>query len=589
MPSQTGRLAFALSATVCACSTTPVAPPVEINLAFVNAHIWTADSATPWADALAVGGERIVATGTSDAIEILAGDATIIDLQNQLVVPGFIDTYTRLLSGTSPSTLDLSSIRTQNQLIAVVAAAVTKRPDGDWIIGHDWEPRLWDDPILERASLDLVAPNHPVWLVQRDEQLGIANAVALRHAGIRTGTPGARTTLTSTKTLTGILTGVAIRQLEASLPRLSPDSSDQQLQLALQTAAASGVTSVHHIGRWADIEVFLRAIEAQRLTLRVHAAVPLDTWLRLDRAIAVQAFGGQDGQGNNWLRVGTVYTSLDGSLAAGTAAFEGIPYTARPGNGELQVDLETTTRSILSADDAGLQVLLSAVGDRANHAALDLAEELATRRGLRDRRFRIARAQHVRPTDLVRFATEHILTSALPHSILHDGRWIEDQLGPELARTSFPFRALLDVGATISFGSGRLDLGSPIDGIYAAVTRRTLDGLHPQGWIPTQQVSVEEALRAYTSEAAYVGFAENRTGRLTVGALADFAVIDRDLLTMSPNDIPSAQVQLTVVGGAVVFDRRGLATRPRPPQQTEVLLRSPAATSALPEHSIEFQ
>jgi predicted amidohydrolase YtcJ len=232
-------------------------------------------------------------------------------------------------------------------------------------------------------------------------------------------------------------------------------------------------------------------------------------------------------------------------------------------------------------------VLISAVGDRANHAALDLAEELTSRSGLRDRRFRIARAQHVRATDLVRFATEHVLTNALPHSILHDGRWIEDQLGSTLAQTSFPLRTLLDVGAVISFGSGRLDLSSPIDGIYAAVTRRTLDGLRPQGWIPAQQVSVEEALRAYTSAAAYVGFAEDRTGRLTVGALADFAVIDPNLLTMSPNDIPSAQVQLTVVGGAVVFDREGLLTRS--PLQNAALPPSSAATSTLPDHSIEFQ
>ena len=589
MANQTGRVALTLLAAICACTTTPSEPPAEIDLAFVNARIWTGEPSAPWVDAIAVGGERIVATGTSDAIKILAGDATIVDLQDQLVVPGFIDTYTRLLHNTFRSTLDLSSIRTQRQLVAVVAAAVTERPDGEWIIGHDWDLRLWDDPSFERASLDAVTPNHPIWLVQRDEQLGMANAVALRRAGIRIDTPGARATLTGTKTLTGILAGTAIQQLEASLPHLSPDNRDQHLQLALQTAAASGVTSVHHIGRWEDIEVFLRAIEAQRFTLRVHAAVPLDTWLRLDRAIAVQAFGGRDGRGNNWLRVGTVHTSLDGSLAAGTAAFEGSPYTTQRGNSGLQVDLEATIRSIVGADDADLQVLLSAVGDRANHAALDLAENLTDRRGLRDRRFRIARAQHVRATDLVRFATEHILASALPYSMLHDGRWIEGQLGPQLARTSFPFRALLDAGAIISFGSGRLDLGSPIDGIYAAVTRRTLDGLHPQGWVPAQQVSVEEAIRAYTSAAAYVGFAERRTGRLTVGALADFAVIDRNLLTMSPNDIPSAKVQLTVVGGSVVFDRAGLVTPSRPLQQTAALPPSSATKSALPEHSIELQ
>ena len=588
MPGQTRGLAFALATAVCSCSPTPAEPPPEISLALVNAHIWTGEPARPWTDALAVSGERIVATGTSGAIEILAGDAMVVAARGQLVVPGFIDTYTRLLSDAARSTLDLSSIRTQRQLVAAGATAAAERPAGEWIIGHDWEPRFWDDPIFERAGLDAVTPNHPTWLIQRDEQLGVANAVALRHAGIRIDTPGARTTITGTETLTGVLVGVAMRQLEVSLPPLSSDDRDRELQLALQAAAARGITSVHHIGRWADIEVFLRAIEAQRLTLRIHMAVPLNTWLRLDRAIGVEAFGGQDGRGNNWLSVGAVHASLDGSLAAGTAAFEGTHDTSWRGNSELQVDTKAVTQSIVGADDADLQVLLSAVGDRANHIALDLAAELASRRGLRDRRLRIARAQHVRPTDLVRFATEHILANALPYSVLHDGRWIERQLGPELARTSFPFRTLLEAGAQVSFGSGRLDLGSPIEGIYAAVTRRTLDGLHPQGWIPTQQISVEQALQAYTTAAAYVGFAEHRTGRLTVGALADFAVVDRNLLTMPPNESPSAQVQLTVVGGTVVFDR-GLVARSRSPQTSSALIPSPENTNALPEHSTKLQ
>ena len=144
MANQTGRVALTLLAAICACTTTPSEPPAEIDLAFVNARIWTGEPSAPWVDAIAVGGERIVATGTSDAIKILAGDATIVDLQDQLVVPGFIDTYTRLLHNTFRSTLDLSSIRTQRQLVAVVAAAVTERPDGEWIIGHDWDLRLWE-------------------------------------------------------------------------------------------------------------------------------------------------------------------------------------------------------------------------------------------------------------------------------------------------------------------------------------------------------------------------------------------------------------------------------------------------------------
>ena len=164
-------------------------------------------------------------------------------------------------------------------------------------------------------------------------------------------------------------------------------------------------------------------------------------------------------------------------------------------------------------------------------------------------------AQHLSPIDIARFSTGRVLASALPFSTIHEGRWIDRQLGPERARTSFPFRTLLDAGAVVTFGSGWLDRGSPIDGIYAAVTRRTLDGLHPQGWVPHQRLTVEEALRAYTTAAAYAGFDEARTGALTVGRLADFVIVDRDLLTVPSTDIPSVRVIMTVVGGDIIFDR----------------------------------
>ena len=196
-----------------------------------------------------------------------------------------------------------------------------------------------------------------------------------------------------------------------------------------------------------------------------------------------------------------------------------------------------------------------AVGDRANRAALDLYAEIVDRHGTRDRRFRVELAQHLSPIDIARFSTGRVLVSALPFSTIHEGRWIDRQLGSERARTSFPFRTLLDAGAVVTFGSGWLDRGSPIDGIYAAVTRRTLDGLHPQGWVPHQRLTVEEALRAFTTAAAYAGFEDERKGALTVGRLADFIVVDRDLLTISPNDIPSVRVIMTVVGGEIVFDR----------------------------------
>ena len=531
----------------------PESPPAPVTLALVNARIWTGDPGRPWVDALAVSDGRVVAVGTSDAIEVLAGDADVIDVRQRLVLPGFIDTHTHLLD--LGDSLNLASVRSRRQFSTRIATAAADRPASSWLLGREWDQRLWGDTLPHRDWIDRVTANHPVWLLQRDQQMGLANALALARAGVVAGTPGAQTAGDDPEDpeLTGILTGAAKRQLEAVIP--APPARDRALDNALREAAVRGVTSVHHIGTWDDLDVFRRALDDGRLTLRVYAAVPIGAWVRLDRAVGVRAFGGQDDRGDEWLRVGAVLLDFDGSLPARTAAFDAA-YTDTPvETGRLGVDIDTVRALVIAADNAGMQIMARAVGDRANRAALDLYAQVVERHGTRDRRFRVELAQHLSPIDIARFSTGRVLASALPFSTIHEGRWIDRQLGPERARTSFPFRTLLDAGAVVTFGSGRLDRGSPIDGIYAAVTRRTLDGLHPQGWVPHQRLTVEEALRAYTTAAAYAGFDEARTGALTVGRLADFVIVDRDLLTVPSTDIPSIRVIMTVVGGDIIFDR----------------------------------
>ena len=555
---RTGAVCLVAGWLAVSCSGPVERPPARVTLALINARIWTGEPGRPWVDALAVSDGRVAAVGTSDGIELLAGDAEIIDVQQRLVLPGFVDTHTHLLDLDDPArTINLATVRSRRQFIASIATAAADRPTDAWLLGREWDQRLWGDTLPHRDWIDRVTSSHPAWLLQRDGQMGLANRLALEKAGILASTPGAHTAGAgpAATELTGILTGAAKRQLEAIVPPPTPAARDGALDNALRAAAIRGVTSVHHIGSWDDLDVFRRALNDGRLTVRVYAAVPIDTWVRLDRAVGVGAFGGPDSRGDVWLRVGAVHLDLDGSLPAHTAAFE-TGYADRSGEtGRLLVDLDTAQALVLAADDAGMQILVRAVGDRANTAVLDLYEEVVNRHGPRDRRFRVELAQHLSPLDVARFSTGPVLASALPFSTIYDGRWIDRQLGAERARTSFPFRMLLDAGAVVSFGSGWLDRGSPIDGIYAAVTRRTLDGLHPQGWIPAQRLTVEEALRVYTSGGAYAGFAEARTGTLTVGHLADFIIVDRGLLTLPPNDIPSVRVIMTVVGGRIVFDR----------------------------------
>ena len=538
------------------CGGPALDPPVSVTLALVNGRIWTGDPGRPWVDALAIGDGRIVAVGASDGIELLAGDAEVIDVRQRLVLPGFIDTHTHLLDLDVPTgTLNLATVRTRRQFVTRIADA--DRPASSWLLGREWDQRLWGDTLPHRDWIDPVTPDHPAWLLQRDQQMGLANALALERAGVVPGMPGAQTAGDGPEgpRLTGILTGAAKRQLEAVIPAPPPAGRDRALDNAMREAAVRGITSVHHIGDWDDLEVFQRARDSGRLTLRVYAVVPVETWVRLDRAVGAQAFGGPDGRGDEWLRLGAVHLDLDGSLVAGTAVFKAAYEDTSVETRRLSVDLDILRPLVMAADDAGLQVMTRAVGDRANQAALDLYDQVVDRHGPRDRRFRVELAQHIRPIDVARFSTGRVLASALPFSTIHEGRWIDRQLGPERARASFPFRALLDAGATVAFGSGWLDRGSPIDGMYAAVTRRTLDGLHPLGWMPNQRLTVEEALRAYTAAAAYAGFEEERKGVLTVGRFADFVIVDRDLLTVPPNDIPTVRVIMTVVGGEIVFDR----------------------------------
>ena len=537
----TGSLCLAgLCVAGLSCSDPADDTPAAVTLALVNGRIWTGDPGRPWVDALAVSDGRIAAVGVSDGIELLAGDAEVIDVRQRLVLPGFIDTHTHLLDlDDSTGALNLATVRSRRQFVTRLAAAAADHPASSWLLGREWDQRLWGDTLPHRDWIDPLTPNHPVWLLQRDQQMGLANGLALERAGVVPGMPGAQTAGDGPEgaRLTGILTGAAKRQLEAVIPAPPPARRDRALDHALREAAVRGITSVHHIGDWGDLEVFRRARDDGRLTLRVYAVVPVDTWVRLDRAVGAKAFGGPDGRGDEWLRLGAVHLALDGSLVARTAAFDAAYADTFVETRRLSVDIDTLRPLVIAADDAGMQVMTRAVGDRANQAALDLYDQIVDRHGWRDRRFRVELAQHLRPIDVARFSTSRVLASALPLSAIHDGRWIDRQLGPERARTSFPFRALLDAGAIVTFGSGWLDRGSPIDGMYAAVTRRTLDGLHPQGWVPHQRLTVEEALRAYTAAAAYAGFEEERKGVLTVGRFADFVVVDRDLLTVPSNDI----------------------------------------------------
>jgi predicted amidohydrolase YtcJ len=316
----------------------------------------------------------------------------------------------------------------------------------------------------------------------------------------------------------------------------------------MKFVASKGVTSVHNMGTWNDLAVFDRAHDAGRLATRIYAAVPIGTWERLADTVAAR------GRGDRWLRIGALKGFVDGSLGSHTAAML-EPFTDAPNDTGLFVNTpDDLYRWTSGADKAGLHLIVHAIGDRAIRTQLDIYERVERENGPRDRRFRIEHAQHIAPSDIGRFAPLGVIASMQPYHAIDDGRWAEKVIGHERGKGTYALRSLLDAGATLAFGSDWFVAPpTPLEGIYAAVTRRTLDDANPRGWYPEQKIGIEDALRGYTSGSAFASFEENDKGTLTRGKLADLVMIDRDLTAIAPETIREARIMMTVVGGQIVY------------------------------------
>jgi predicted amidohydrolase YtcJ len=382
--------------------------------------------------------------------------------------------------------------------------------------------------------------------------MALANTAALRAAGVTTDTAdvdGGTIVRDVRGEPTGIFKDNAQSLVARAVPAPTEEEQDRALDAAMRYVAANGVTSVHNMGSWNDLAIFNRAHARSALRTRIYAAVPLATWARLRDTIATRS------RGDHWLRIGALKGFVDGSLGSHTAAML-EPYSDSPDDRGLFVNYPNDLHAWTSgADAAGLHVIVHAIGDHAIRVQLDIFEQVEREHVARDRRFRIEHAQHVAAADVPRFAQLHVIASMQPYHAIDDGRWADRVIGPHRAAEAYPCRSLLDAGARLAFGSDWFVApATPLEGIYAAVTRCTLDGAHPGGWHPEQRITVEEALRAYTRDAAFASFEETDKGTLARGTLADFVVIDRDITQIPPETIRDARVMMTVVGGRIVHD-----------------------------------
>jgi len=527
-----------------------------ITLAIVNARVWTGNPAQPWATAVAASGERIAAVGTSAEIAKLVRSsprARVIDARGRMVTPGFIDSHVHfVIGGFRLSSVQLRDARTPAEFVVRIKAYAATVPAGAWITGGDWDHQNWGGELPRRDWIDSVTPSNPVWVSRLDGHMALANSAALAAAGVTAATPDVDGG-TIVRDASGSPTGIMKDNAESIVDRVEPprpaELSDRALDAAMHYVAERGVTSVQNMGTFDDLATFERAHHAGRMITRIYAVTPIAQWERLRDTVSAR------GRGDAWLRIGGIKGFVDGSLGSHTAAMF-APFADSPTDSGLLVETpEDLHRWTRDADRAGLQVIVHAIGDRAINLQLNIYGQVERENGPRDRRFRIEHAQHILPADIARFAQLGVIASMQPYHAIDDGRWAEKVIGPKRIKTTYAFRSLLASGARLAFGSDWFVAPpTPIEGIYAAVTRRTLDDRNPDGWVPEQKLGVEDAMRAYTINAAFASFDEAIKGSIERGKLADLVLLDRDITVIPPETIRDARVLMTIVGGRVVFE-----------------------------------
>ena len=533
-------------------------PEVPADVIFIGGTVWSGVPGEPMAEALAVKTGFVQAVGTDREVRALKGRGTeVVRLKGRMVVPGFIDSHTHFIpGGFQLSSVDLRDADSREEFGRRIVEFMRTLASGEWITGGDWDHEMWGGELPEKSWIDAATLGNPVFVSRLDGHMALANSLALELAGITGSTsvpPGGEIVLDpETGEPTGILKDEAMSLVSRVMPEPTEEALDNALDDAIEHALSMGVTQTHHMGTWDDLGTFRRARADGRLKMRVFSVVPISTWERLQDVVE------ENGRGDDYLWWGGLKGFVDGSLGSTTAWFYD-PYADDPStSGLLTTDTASLRRWVLAGDEAGLQVIIHAIGDRANDWILDVYDEAAEQNGPRDRRFRIEHAQHLSPEAITRFAELGVIPSMQPYHAIDDGRWAEKRIGPERLKTTYAFRSLLDAGASLSFGSDWTV--APIDvrlGLFAALTRRTTDGANPGGWVPEEKVSLEEALTAYTWGSAHAGFMEGKVGRLEPGKYADLVVLSQDLFQMDAVEIPTVQVEVTMVGGEFVYRNEG--------------------------------
>ena len=561
----------------------------KADLVIQNAYVWTVDLSKPTAEAVAVRNNKIIFVGSNKAVQkYIDGNTNIIDAGGKLVLPGFNDNHVHFESTCRIVTgLNLLDVHQEKPFISRVRDVHERFTPGVWITGGLWSAyQAWESSSISeegrKAKIDFFKPQRkmvdsftaerPVFIQRFDRKVFFANSKALEIAGItkdRTDPPNIHVERDKRGNPTGILTGSGVQQYFNNI--IPPRSWKQRVwesEAVLKRCARFGVTSLSDMSDARQREIFYYLHNENKLTVRIHSRGYLDQWEKMSE------LGIKIGSGDSMIRLGTVKAWIDGIMGNSTARFYkayshnsdefGIwrkimfPWRSQSGGRDLQSNLEYLA---IKADSAGIQLSVHAIGDAANGYLLDMMDRVNEHNGVKNRRFRLVHAQVIHPDDFKRFKNMSIIAEVQPYHCTDDMRWMEERIGHERSKGAYAFRSLWDSGAVVCFGSdspgtnaSRYPL-NPMLGLYAAVTRQTLDGNPADGWFPDEKLSVEEAIQAYTLNSAYASFEENIKGSITEGKLADLVILSDNLLEIDPSKIKDVEVKTTIFNGKIIYQQ----------------------------------
>jgi len=528
----------------------------KVDTVYVNGVIWTGVKEASDAAVLAVENGRILYIGKELPAHIEA-DSTI-DLDGKFVMSGFIDNHVHFMEGGAAlASVDLRSAKSPTEFAKRIDDYVKEIPVGQWILNGNWDHTNWGGELPHRNWIDSFTQQTPVYVIRLDGHMALANSAALEAASItsKTADPdGGVIVRDEFGQPTGILKGNALNLILAVIPQPSDDEIMQQFSLAQEHALSLGITKIHAVTAYPTetnmLDIFQLSRQRGLLKIRAQVSTPIESWQNMK--IEVQ----ENGRGDEQLKWGGVKGFIDGSLGARTAWMH-EPYTDAPNTTGVPLNNPKELHGWMKeADTNMLELSIHAIGDKGIDSVIRSMKGIAGE-NVRDRRFRIEHFQHPSAKAIKDIAELGIIASMHPYHAIDDGRWAEKRVGKQRLKTTYAFKSIIDAGGVLTFGSDwPVAPLSPIEGVYAAVTRQTLDGANPQGWIPEQKFDVEEALTAYTKNNAYAFREDEIAGTLEVDKRTDFVVLSLDPRSSSPEKLRDINVMRTVIAGNTVFDQR---------------------------------